>query len=89
MAATTVIELSIEADLCGPISVGTVAIIRALMTHLSLSLPEAVAVVDRCTFGGERVRLPAPSARAAAALLAALRQVPAAARIRASAASRE
>ena len=30
MAATTVIELSIEADLCGPISMGTVAIIRAI-----------------------------------------------------------
>ena len=71
----TVIELSIEADLCGPISLGTVGVIRALMTHLALSLPDAVAVVDRCTFGAERVTLPAPSAAHAAALLATLGQL--------------
>ena len=84
----TVIELNIEADLCGPISVGTVGIIRALMTHLALSLPDAVAVVDRCAFGGESVTLPAPSSADAEALISALQQLAAAPRIRAAASER-
>ncbi len=78
------IELTIEPEFCGPISMGTVAVIRALMTHSGLPLEAAVALVDRCTFAGERVAVPTPSQSAAAALLAALRQVPAASRISAS-----
>ena len=78
------IDLTIEAELCGPISMGTVAVIRALMAHLALPLSDAVAIVDRCTFDGEHLCLPAPSRAAAEALLAAFRHMPAAARIRAS-----
>lgn len=78
------VELSIEGDICGPISVGTVAVIRALMSHCELKLEAAIALVDRCSFAGERVAVPAPSLSAARALLAALHRVPAASRIHAS-----
>ena len=78
------IRLSIEADLCGPISVGTGSVVRALMTHLALPLGEAVALVDRCVFDAQSVELALASPAAARALLAALERSPAAARIRAT-----
>lgn len=80
----TAVSVSIEADLCGPISIGTVGVIRALMAHLTLSLTEAEAIVDRCVFDRERVQIPVPSRAAAEALLAAWRLTPAALRISAS-----
>ena len=83
-ARMTTIELAIEAEFCGPISMGTVAVIRALMSHLQLPLNDAVELVDRCTFAGERVALSAPSRAAAEALLGALRELPVASRIAAS-----
>ena len=83
----SILELSIEAELCGPISMGTVAVVRVLMAHSGLPLPAAVALVDRCTFAGERVAVPLPSKAAAEALLSALARVPAAPRIHASIAS--
>ena len=78
------ISLTIEPDFCGPISMGTVAVIRALMAHLSLSVNEAEALVDRCVTAGERVAIAAPSRFAAEALLAAFQLVPAAPRIHAT-----
>lgn len=81
------LELSIEGEFCGPISMGTVAVIRALMSHCGLKLEVAVALVDRCTFSGEAVSVPMPSLSAAEALLATLQRVPAARRIHASIAS--
>jgi hypothetical protein len=80
----SILELTIEAELCGPISMGTVAVVRALMEHSGLSLEAAVAIVDRCAFAGERVSVPLPSNSAAQALLLALHRVPAAPRISAS-----
>jgi hypothetical protein len=80
----TAMSFSIEADLCGPISVGTVAVIRALIAHLGLSLSEAEGLVNRCVFDGERVEIAAPSRAVAEALLAAWKLTPAAARISAS-----
>jgi len=78
------LELTIKAELCGPISIGTVAVVRALMEHSGLALDAAVALVDRCTFAGERITVRLPSIHAADALLSALRSVPAAPRISAS-----
>ena len=80
----TLVALTIEGDLCGPMSIGTVAVIRAIEQHLELSLAEANEFVDRCVFDGERVLLPAPTRRAAEALLATFGRLPAAARIHAS-----
>ena len=77
----TTIALTIEPEFCGPISMGTVAVIRALMAHLGLSVGEAESLVDRCVSSGEPVAFSAPSRAAAEALLAALRRVPAAPRI--------
>lgn len=78
------IVLTIEADLCGPMSIGTVAVIRALSKHLDLALSEANEFVDRCVFDGETVTLPAPTRARAEALLSELGQLRAARRIRAS-----
>ena len=80
----TTISFSIQPDLCGPNSVGTVGVIRALMSHLWLSVDEAEALVNRCVFDGEQVEIAAPSHAVAEALLAAWRLTPAAARISAS-----
>ncbi len=66
------VSLSIEPDLCGPVSVGTVKVIRLLEQQLGLSLGEALAYVNRSVFDGETVRIPAPSPAAAAACVAAL-----------------
>jgi len=78
------IELTIDGDLCGPMSIGTVAVIRAIQKHLGLPLAEANEYVDRCVFEGEKVTLPAATRAAAEALLAEFEQLPAAPRIHAS-----
>ncbi|HYQ31269.1 MAG TPA: hypothetical protein VER04_28745 [Polyangiaceae bacterium] len=80
----TVIALTIEGDLCGPMSIGTVAVIRAIEQHLGLSLAQANEFVDRCVFEQQQVSLPAPTRAAAEALLGAFAQLPAAKRIHAS-----
>jgi hypothetical protein len=79
-----VVSLSIEADLCGPVSVGTVSVVRALMTHLALPLDDAAGLVNRCVFDGECVALAAPSLVVAEALLSSLRASQAASRVRAA-----
>jgi hypothetical protein len=84
IAPMTPLSLSIDGDCCGPVSVGTVAVIRALEKHLELSLSEATELVNRCVFAGERVSLSAPSRSAAQALLAEFSQLPAAPRLHAS-----
>lgn len=73
----TTVRLSIEPELCGPVSVGTVTVIKLLCDHLRVSLAEAKGYVDRCVFDGEEVELTAPSAEAAAQLVAALAKLPA------------
>jgi len=78
------IVLTIEGELCGPMSIGTVAVIRAIEKHLRLSLAEANQLVDRCVFEREKVTLPAPTRAAAEALLAEFGHLPAAPRIHAS-----
>lgn len=80
----TQILLTIEGDCCGPMSIGTVAVIRAIEKHLGLSLATASSSVERCVFEGEQIALAAPSRRSAEALLAEFGRLPAAARIRAS-----
>ncbi|MEO7032587.1 MAG: hypothetical protein ABI548_02060 [Polyangiaceae bacterium] len=80
----TTISVNIEADLCGPVSVGTVGVIKALMSHLGLGMSEAQDLISRCVFDGERVEIAAPSRAVAEALLAAWLRTPAAPRIHAS-----
>ena len=65
-------------------SIGTVAVIRALEMHLGLSLGEAQQFVDRCVFEGETLTLPAATRAQAEALLAEFARLPAARRIHAS-----
>ena len=80
----TTISVSIEADLCGPVSVGTVGVIKALMSHLDLDVNEAQELISRCVFDGERIEVAVPSREVAEALLAAWSRTPAAARINAT-----
>ena len=70
------LSLQIEAELCGPVSVGTVAVIKLLAAHLALTLPAAMTLVNQCVFDGQTVLVPAPSREAALALLDALAQLP-------------
>jgi hypothetical protein len=77
------IRLSIEPDLCGPVSVGTVAVIRALCDKLGVSLAEANALVDACVFEGREVEIHASSDEAGRALIEALARTQAGPRIRA------
>jgi hypothetical protein len=75
------LRLAIDAELCGPISIGTVKVIRMLSRHLGVSLREANAVVDRCVFEGEAVDV-ATSRDKAEELISALRQLPENPRVR-------
>jgi hypothetical protein len=59
------VHLRIEPDLCGPVSVGTVRVIRLLCDCLALSLSDAVGYVNRAVFDGETVSIATPSAEAA------------------------
>lgn len=52
------VTLSIQGRLCGPISIGTVDVIKAVQTHAGLGLGEAKALIDRCVFDGETVATP-------------------------------
>jgi len=70
------VRLSIQAQLCGPVSIGTVDVIKAVRLHAGLTLPEAKAIVDRCVFEGETVTIAGLSSLEAQALVAALRGLP-------------
>jgi ribosomal protein L7/L12 len=78
------VVLEIEAVFCGPVSVGTVSVIKLVREHLGLGLGDAKEYVDRAVFGGERVTIPAPDVRAAERLVAALAELPGSPRVRAS-----
>lgn len=49
------VKLSIQPQLCGPVSFGTIDVIRAVQSCAGLSLVEAKALVDQCVFHGEFV----------------------------------
>lgn len=76
--------LCIEPDMCGPVSVGTVAVIRVLEHELGLALGEALGWVDRAVFEGETVSVPAPSPEAAARCARRLSDLRSGARVTAS-----
>jgi hypothetical protein len=75
------VRLSIEPHLCGPISVGTVAVVRLARERLGLSLSEALAHVNRCVFEGETVWIDAPSMEAAESFVRAVTALETPARI--------
>ena len=78
------VRLSIEPELCGPVSIGTVAVIRLVAQHARLSLSEAARFVDRCVFEGETVSIPTPSSEEAELLVRALGALPLVPKIHAS-----
>lgn len=70
------VRLAIDAELCGPVSVGTIKIIHLVRVHTGLSLSEAKDLVDRCVFAGETVDIPMPSHESALQLADALKSLP-------------
>ncbi len=78
------VRLSIQPELCGPVSVGTVRVIRLVSQHACLSIADATEIVDRCVFDGETASIPMPSPENAAELVRALRSLPAVPKIDAS-----
>jgi hypothetical protein len=60
------VHLNVEPVFCGPVSVGTVELIKLVRERFGLSLAEAKAYVDRCVFDGATVAIVAPTAEVAA-----------------------
>jgi hypothetical protein len=80
----SVVRLSIQPQICGSVSVGTVAVIRLVSRHARLPLSEAAVFVDRCVFDGETVSIPTPSSEAAVSLVRALEALPEVPKVEAS-----
>ncbi len=55
------IALSVSPKYCGPLSVGTIGLIKQLRDQLGLSLNESKNFVDTCVFQGLQVTIPVPS----------------------------
>ncbi|MFO0552311.1 MAG: hypothetical protein U0271_28245 [Polyangiaceae bacterium] len=51
------VNISIEGRFLGPMSVGTVSVVRLIQQHTGLSLREAKALVDRAVFEGQRIEI--------------------------------
>jgi hypothetical protein len=83
-ATMSAVRLSIKAELCGEVSVGTVRVIRLVSQHARVALSEAMGLVDRCVFDGETVLIPMPSSEDASLLVRALSALPAVPKIEAS-----
>jgi hypothetical protein len=71
------VRLSIQPEMCGSVSIGTVAVIRLVSRYANVGLAEAAEFVDRCVFDGQTVSIPIPSVEEAELLVRALRSLPA------------
>jgi hypothetical protein len=78
------VTLSVEPDLCGPVSVGTVCLVKLLAEWLELPLAQSVSAVDRCVFEGDSLRVRFSSPDLARRLLRQLSELPLANRINAT-----
>ena len=76
------VNLEIDPVFCGPVSVGTISVIKLVREYFDLDLAVAKAFVDRAV-AGERVSIPAPSSAAACRFVEALAALPSEARVRA------
>jgi len=70
------VRLSIEPDLCGPISVGTARVAILLRDVLGLELDDAIRWIDRCVFDGAEVSIPISSRESGERFLSALARNP-------------
>jgi hypothetical protein len=55
------LRISVIPELCGPVSVGTIDLIKIIRDQCNLGLAEAKAYVDDAVFGGEIVEIPLAS----------------------------
>jgi len=77
------VALTIEPELCGPVSVGTVSVIKLVARYLELPLQISLELVSRAVYERETVFLLAPSLEAAGALCDALAELPPVPRVQA------
>ena len=75
------VELRVEPDLCGPVSVGTAWLVRLVSARFEISLGDALGYVYRAVFDGEAVVIPAPSLAAAERFVSEARATQSAARV--------
>jgi hypothetical protein len=76
-----VLRLAIQAELCGPVSIGTVAVVRVMRDQLGLPTGVATALVERCVFDGEIVNLSVNSREIADRFVQALAALPSGPRV--------
>jgi hypothetical protein len=55
------LELSVKDTLEGPISIGTVTLIRVIQKNFGLGLAEAKNLIDKAVFGGETIEVVIPN----------------------------
>jgi hypothetical protein len=84
MEAMATVTLRIEPELCGPMSIGTVAVVKLVAEHFALGFSTAIAYVDRCVFEGQGVDIPAQSLTAAERFVVAVQALPRVPRVVAS-----
>jgi hypothetical protein len=70
------VALRIEPELCGPLSIGTVAVIKLVKQHFEIALDTAAAYVNRCVFDGAEVNIPASSLELAQRFVVAAQALP-------------
>ena len=78
------VSLRIEPEFCGPMSIGTVIVVKLLAEHLALTIPSAIEYVNRCVFDGEEVGIVASSLAAAERFVVAVLALPPVPRVVAS-----
>jgi len=61
MNENTILRIAVEPRFCGPVSVGTIGLIRLIMERCGYSLVRSKGYVDRAVFDGEEVDIPLPS----------------------------
>lgn len=54
------IILTVDPKFCGPVSVGTIGLIKLVQKSFDLGLAEAKSLVDKAVFGGEIVEIQIP-----------------------------
>ncbi|MBK1856590.1 hypothetical protein JO972_16620 [Verrucomicrobiaceae bacterium 5K15] len=77
------IRFSVDPKFCGPVSIGTLDLIRLIMDRCCLGLGDAKSLVDRAVFDGETVELHVPRDCDAANLLEDMKNLDGPARVNA------
>ena len=75
------LRVSVDPRFCGPVSVGTVDLIKVVREHCNFGLRQAKDYIDDAVFGGEVVDIPLPNETDGEALVDEIRALETPARI--------